>query len=97
MIEAALVYLAWLAAWSVVAFLAMGWDKRRAARGGWRVAEKTLHTLELIGGWPGALLGRRVFRHKTVKARYRLVAGLMVLLHVTLVAGLTALWVWAMK
>lgn len=34
-------------------------------RGAWRVPEKTLFLLPLLGGSVGALLGMRVFRHKT--------------------------------
>lgn len=37
----------------------------RARRGAWRVPEKTLFLLPLLGGSVGALLGMRVFRHKT--------------------------------
>ena len=47
------------AAMSAVTFMAYGWDKRRARTGGRRVPERTLQTLALLGGWPGALLGRR--------------------------------------
>ena len=49
---------------STLAFALYGVDKRRAARGAWRISEATLHTIELLGGWPGALLGQRMFRHK---------------------------------
>jgi len=61
---------------SVVAFAVFGWDKRQASRGGRRVPEATLLTLAALGGLPGALLGMRVFRHKTRKGSFRLaVAG----------------------
>lgn len=66
---------------SVVAFAAYGLDKRRARRGGRRIPEATLHGLEAVGGWPGALLGGRVFRHKTVKGGFRVVRALIVLAH----------------
>ena len=36
-----------------------------AKRGAWRVPEKTLFLLPLLGGSLGALLGMRVFHHKT--------------------------------
>ncbi|MEM9703364.1 MAG: DUF1294 domain-containing protein, partial [Planctomycetota bacterium] len=60
------------AAFSALAFPLQGWDKWRAGRGGRRVPEAALHLIELLGGWPGALIGRRLFRHKTVKVKYRL-------------------------
>ena len=55
----------WLIAINVVTFAVYGIDKRRARRGAWRVPEKTLFLLPLLGGSIGALLGMRVFHHKT--------------------------------
>lgn len=55
----------WLIAINLVTFAVYGADKRRARRGAWRVPEKTLFLLPLLGGSGGALLGMRVFRHKT--------------------------------
>ncbi len=55
----------WLIAINLVTFAVYGADKRRALRGAWRVPEKTLFLLPLLGGSVGALLGMRVFRHKT--------------------------------
>ncbi|MEO5664344.1 MAG: DUF1294 domain-containing protein [Nocardioides sp.] len=56
---------------SAVAFVMYGADKSAAERGRWRTSESTLHTLALIGGWPGALVGQQVFRHKTTKRPFR--------------------------
>jgi uncharacterized membrane protein YsdA (DUF1294 family) len=69
---------------SAVTFAVYGFDKRRAAGGGRRVPERTLHGLELLGGWPGALLGQAVFRHKRRKPRYMLVFLGIVGFHVAL-------------
>ena len=56
---------------SVAAFVAYGVDKSAAQRGRWRTPESTLHVLSLIGGWPGALVAQRVFRHKSRKQSFR--------------------------
>lgn len=48
-----------------VGFLLMGIDKRRAKRGTWRISEKSLFLPPLLGGTVGAILGMRVFHHKT--------------------------------
>jgi uncharacterized membrane protein YsdA (DUF1294 family) len=72
---------------SLITFVFYGVDKRRARRGELRVPEKTLHTLELLGGWPGAWIGQRVFRHKTQKLSFRLVFWAIVALHLSL-------WAW---
>ncbi len=55
----------WLALMSVALFAVMGADKRRAKAGVWRVPEKMLFLLALLGGAIGGTIGMRVFRHKT--------------------------------
>src|SRR5688572_15533796 len=66
---------------STFAFFAYRSDKRRAEAGEWRVPESTLHFMALIGGWPGAFLGQRAFRHKTSKVSFRIVFWFIVLMH----------------
>jgi uncharacterized membrane protein YsdA (DUF1294 family) len=64
---------------SLIAFGAQWIDKRRAETERWRVPEKVLHLLEFLGGWPGAFLAQRIFRHKTAKISYQLIFWLIVL------------------
>ena len=60
-------YLLWyLAAVNLVTFTVYGADKAKARRGAWRVPEKTLFLLPLLGGSLGALLGMWAFHHKTM-------------------------------
>lgn len=66
---------------SLAVLVLFGWDKRQARRGSRRVPEAVLHALELLGGWPGALLGMRWFRHKTQKRAYRRVTFAIIALH----------------
>jgi len=72
---------------SALTFLVYGFDKRRAVRGGSRVPEKTLHVLELCGGWPGAFLAQKAFRHKTQKRSFRIVYWAIVALHLAAWGG----------
>lgn len=74
--------LGWYALMSVICFGAYALDKRAARRGGRRVPERTLHGVELLGGWPGALLASAWLRHKSSKLGYRVMRGLIVALHV---------------
>jgi uncharacterized membrane protein YsdA (DUF1294 family) len=79
--------LAWLTAATVVTFFTYGFDKA-AARSGWRrVPENVLLALAFAGGTAGALLGMRLFRHKTVKTSFRLKFLLIVLLQVALLVA----------
>jgi uncharacterized membrane protein YsdA (DUF1294 family) len=58
---------------SVVAAIAYAIDKSAAQNGAWRTRERTLHILALMGGWPGALVAQRTFRHKSRKPSFRFV------------------------
>lgn len=69
--ELPLTLLATYALLSGVAFLMYGLDKSAAQEGRWRTSENTLHTIALMGGWPGALVARKFFRHKTTKQPFR--------------------------
>jgi uncharacterized membrane protein YsdA (DUF1294 family) len=71
--------------WSLVTFIVYGIDKSAAKRNRWRVSEPTLHLLSLLGGWPGALLGQKLFRHKTKKFGFRLIFWITLLANITLV------------
>lgn len=66
---------------SAVAFGVYGYDKHQAKTGQWRTPEKALHGVELLGGWPGALLAQQVFRHKTRKVSFQVVFWLIVAVH----------------
>ena len=46
-------------------FILMGMDKRAARRNKWRIPERRLLTLGIIGGGIGGILGMIVFHHKT--------------------------------
>ena len=79
----------YLAAVNVVTFTVYGIDKRKARRGAWRIPEKTLFLLPLLGGSVGALLGMKVFRHKT--KHWYFVWGIPAIL---LAQTALAVWLW---
>ena len=58
---------------SSVAFLLYRHDKSAAETGRTRTSERTLHLVDLLGGWPGGLLAQDRVRHKTRKATFQLV------------------------
>ncbi|MGX7667872.1 DUF1294 domain-containing protein [Flavobacterium pedocola] len=53
-----------------IAFLANGTDKWLAVRNRWRIPEKTLLGMVLVGGTVGSGIGMLLFRHKTAKKSY---------------------------
>ena len=55
---------------SILTFATYALDKAASSAARWRTPERTLHVLALVGGWPGALLARRVLRHKSSKAGF---------------------------
>ncbi len=52
---------------NILTFFIMWWDKHEAKLGDWRVSEKFLFCLVLLGGGIGGIAGMYVFRHKTQK------------------------------
>ena len=50
---------------TAVAFVLYGTDKRKAKKHRWRTPESVLLGCGLAGGFLGALIGMKVFRHKT--------------------------------
>lgn len=58
-------YLIVLATMSVLALVFYGADKLRAKRNRWRIPEAVLLGLGFFGGAVGALLGMKLWHHKT--------------------------------
>ena len=46
-------------------FVSMLVDKQKAKKGKWRIPEKTLFLLAILGGSLGTTIGMHVFHHKT--------------------------------
>ena len=71
-------YLVGISAWTALAYWS---DKKKAETASWRTPEKTLHLLELLGGWTAAFVSQRVFRHKIAKGDYQVTFWLIGVLH----------------
>ena len=86
----------WLGVYLLVinaaAFAVYGADKRRAKQGRWRVPEKTLFLLAIVGGSVGALLGMRVWHHKTLHKSFRFGIPAILILQLVIPAGLWLYW-----
>ena len=83
MIANALLY--YLIVINVVTFLVYGIDKWKAKQGSWRISEATLLMLPVIGGSIGALLGMRVWHHKTMHKKFKYGLPLILLVQIALI------------
>ena len=79
----------YLAAINLVTLAIYGVDKHRARCDAWRVPERTLFLLPLLGGSVGALLGMYGFRHKTKHWYFRLGLPLILLAQIALAVVLS--------
>jgi uncharacterized membrane protein YsdA (DUF1294 family) len=76
---------------NVATFVVYGIDKLKARRGRWRVPEATLLTLAAVGGSIGAWCGMRVWRHKTLHAKFRYGVPAIIIAQIALAATFIAL------
>ncbi len=73
---------------SFVTFCVYAIDKAAAKNDRGRIPENSLHLLELVGGWPGALVAQRLLRHKSIKFSYQIMYWLCVVGNILLLAWL---------
>ena len=59
------IIVSYLVMMNAVGLAVMGLDKKKAIRNEWRIPEKTLFLVSIIGGSIGTLVGMYLFRHKT--------------------------------
>ena len=60
-------------------------DKKKAIKGTWRIPEKTLLIVALLGGSIGTIIGMYWFRHKTKKLRFTIGFPVILLTEITLI------------
>lgn len=75
-------------------FVVYAGDKSSAIQGDRRVPESTLHTLELLCGWPGALVAQQYYRHKNRKESYQATYWTMTALNLVLLASYFSVSLW---
>lgn len=73
---------------NIIGFLAMFIDKNKAKKGSWRIPEKTLITIALMGGSIGGIIGMYTFRHKTQKTRFSIGFPAILILQMVLISYL---------
>ncbi len=61
----------WFLLANVLTLVIYGMDKMAARKTWRRVPESTLLVFGVVGGWPGAIVGQQLFRHKTQKQPFK--------------------------
>lgn len=61
----------WFLLANVLTLAIYGVDKTAARKTWRRVPESTLLVFGVVGGWPGAIVGQQLFRHKTQKQPFK--------------------------
>jgi len=87
MIANALLY--YLIVINVVTFLVYGIDKWKAKQGSWRISEAILLILAVIGGSIGALLGMKVWHHKTMHKKFKYGVPTILIIQIILIGYLS--------
>ena len=67
------------------AYLMMKNDKEKAKKGEYRIAEKNLFLVAILGGSIGSIAGMQVFRHKTKHWHFKYGMPLIFIIQVILV------------
>ena len=75
----------YLVAVNVVTFFLYGIDKWKAKHSKWRIPEATLLGLAVIGGSIGAILGMKVWHHKTMHKKFQFGIPVIILLQIALI------------
>ena len=67
---------------NIIAFIVYGIDKWKAQRNRWRISEKMLLFIAVIGGSVGALAGMYTFHHKTLHKKFTIGVPLILAIQV---------------
>ena len=69
---------------NIIGFLIMLIDKKKAEKGKWRIQEKTIFIVTLLGGGIGTISGMYIFRHKTKKKKFTVGMPIILILEILL-------------
>lgn len=77
----------WFLLINMLTLVMYGADKMAARKGMRRVPEATLLVFGVTGGWPGAIVGQQLFRHKTQKQPFKTYFFLSIVVSITVMAA----------
>lgn len=79
---------------NIFTFFIFGLDKRKAIKNKWRIKESTLLLCALLMGSFGALLGMKIFHHKTKHAKFKILVPIFAILNIVLIAMLYTIFLY---
>jgi len=82
----------WFLLTNVLTLVIYGVDKMAARKAWRRVPESTLLVFGVVGGWPGAMVGQQLFRHKTQKQPFKTYFIVSVILSVSVMVAVYQLY-----
>lgn len=74
---------------NLIAFLAYGIDKLKAKKNMWRIPEATLIWMAVAGGSIGAIIGMKVWHHKTLHKKFKFGIPAIIIIQIALISYLT--------
>lgn len=73
---------------NIISMITFYIDKRKAIKKKYRVSEKALIALSLIGGCYGSLIGMYLFRHKTKHLKFKILVPILCIIWLILLKKL---------
>ncbi|WP_346887549.1 DUF1294 domain-containing protein [Clostridium sp. UBA1056] len=80
------IFVLYLIVLNLVGFFIMLADKKRAIKNQWRISEKALIGISIIGGSIGMLAGMNIFRHKTKHKKFTIGIPVILVIQVAILA-----------
>ena len=80
------IFVLYLIVLNLVGFFIMLVDKKRAIKNQWRISEKALIVISIIGGSIGMLAGMSTFRHKTKHKKFTIGIPIILVIQVAILA-----------
>ncbi len=85
-------FVMWFLFANILTLVIYGADKLAARKAWRRVPESTLLVFGVVGGWPGAMVGQRLFRHKTQKQPFKTYFIVSVIVSIAVMVGIYQLY-----
>ena len=78
---------------NILGCLSMWLDKKKAREGKYRISEKALFTIAILGGSMGSIIGMKKFRHKTKHWYFKYGMPAILMLQIVVVLYLNLIYV----